>query len=393
MAFLTLWAKYANKVLCALFALFVRIFFKVDKKKVLFFSKPDYADNARALSEYVSSTEDPSYKIVWVVEKGENCRLVKNGLSCVLYNCLECYNLHTLFHLLTAKYVCSTHNFPLPYKKKQKEQVYVRLWHGCGYKDKTSRDGTHKVFDVAMVPGELFIETKARFWNIDEKDIISLGYPRFDWLMRKNEFAKSFVSRLKDGAEKVIIWMPTFRNDKNGLYNETSGISSFPLVSDRGLWFQIDQICKQFSVVLLVKLHMFQTAYDIPFHEMTNIKELKDEDYSNSGLALYEVLSETDALISDYSSVAIDYLVLDRPIAFCLDDFELYKKNRGFVFENPLQYMPGHHLYNVEDLKCFIHDVAEGNDVYAEDRHDVRSIAVRESECYCETVWNKITSL
>lgn len=393
MAFLTLWAKYANKALCALFALFVRIFFKVDNKKVLFFSKPDYADNARALSEYVSSTEGSSYKIVWVVEKEENRLLVKDGLSCVLYNCLKCYKLQTLFHLLTAKYICSTHNFPLPYKKKQKEQVYVRLWHGCGYKDKTSLDGTHKVFDVAMVPGPLFIKTKAHFWNIDENDIISLGYPRFDWLKRKSELASSFVSQLRGDAEKAIIWMPTFRNDKNGLYKETSGLSSFPLVKDRSLWFQIDQVCKQFNVVLLVKLHMFQTAYDIPFHEMTNIKELKDDDYSNRGLALYEVLSETDALISDYSSVAIDYLVLDRPIAFCLDDFELYKQNRGFVFENPLQYMPGHHLYKVDDLKSFIHDVAVGNDVHADDRRNVRSVAIKESECYCETVWNKITSL
>ena len=393
MAFLTLWGKYANKVLCALFSLFVRLFFKVDKKKVLFFSKPDYADNARALSEYVTSTEGSSYKVVWVIEKDENRVLVRDALACVLYNSLNCYKLQTLFHLLTAKYICSTHNFPLPYKKKQKEQVYVRLWHGCGYKDKTSRDGTHKVFDVAMVPGPLFIKTKASFWNIDEKDIISLGYPRFDWLMKKNEKATSFVSQIKGDAEKVIIWMPTFRNDKNGLYNETSSVSSFPLINDLNVWMQIDQICKQNRVVLLVKLHIFQSEYEIPFKQMSNVKELKENDYASKGLALYEVLAETDALISDYSSVAFDYLILNKPIAFCLDDFDLYKKGRGFIFENPLQYMPGHHLYMHEDLKTFIYDVANNIDEYREDRRRVKALAISESECYCKTVWDKICSL
>lgn len=393
MAFLTLLCENANKVLCSLFSLFVRLFFKVDKKKVLFFSKPDYADNARALSEYILSTRSSYCKVIWVVEKDESRFLVKDALSCVLYNCLNCYRLKTLFHLLTAKYICSTHNFPLPYKKKQKEQVYVRLWHGCGYKDKTSIDGTHKVFDVAMVPGPLFVKTKARFWNIDEKDIISLGYPRFDWLMKKNEKATSFVSQIKGDAEKVIIWMPTFRNDKNGLYNETSNVSSFPLINDLNVWMQIDQICKQNRVVLLVKLHIFQSEYEIPFKQMSNVKELKENDYASKGLALYEVLTETDALISDYSSVSFDYLILNKPIAFCLDDFELYKKGRGFIFENPLQYMPGHHLYSLEDLKTFIHDVANNIDEYQEDRRRVKALAISDSECYCKTVWDKICSL
>lgn len=385
--------KCADKVVYKLFALFLKLFCKVDRNKVLFYSKPDYADNARALSDFLVSTYGSSLNVVWVVENPESVSAVKGCKALPCYNSLGVYRLSALYQLMTAKYVCSTHNFPLPYAKKQKEQVYVRLWHGCGYKDKTSKDGVRKVCDVAMVPGPLFVKTKAYFWNMRESDIIDLGYPRFDWLKKKNANAESFVAGLKGNATKTVIWMPTFRNDKNGLYNETANLSAFPLMADNASWHKLDEVCKANNILLLVKLHIFQKAYDIPFAEFTNIKEIKEQDYASKGLSLYEVLAETDALISDYSSVAIDYLILNRPIAFCLDDFEIYKKNRGFVFEDPLVYMPGHHLYKEEDLEKFMADVAAGNDVYAEERLKVKPLAIRESECYCETAWQKISSL
>ena len=43
------------------------------------------------------------------------------------------------------------------------------------------------------------------------------------------------------------------------------------------------------------------------------------------------ILGKADALISDYSSAAIDYLILDRPIGFLLKDVEEYGNSRGFI--------------------------------------------------------------
>ena len=53
------------------------------------------------------------------------------------------------------------------------------------------------------------------------------------------------------------------------------------------------------------------------------------------------MLGSSDALITDYSSVYFDYLLLDKPIGFTVDDMELYIKDRGFIFNNPEEYMPG----------------------------------------------------
>lgn len=46
-----------------------------------------------------------------------------------------------------------------------------------------------------------------------------------------------------------------------------------------------------------------------------------------------EVLAMFDLLITDYSSIYIDYLLLERPILFLPYDREAYLKTRGFNFD------------------------------------------------------------
>ncbi len=53
--------------------------------------------------------------------------------------------------------------------------------------------------------------------------------------------------------------------------------------------------------------------------------------WEKEGLQLYEFIHCADALVSDYSSVAIDYLLLDRPLGFTLDDYKEYTQSRGWV--------------------------------------------------------------
>ena len=65
----------------------------------------------------------------------------------------------------------------------------------------------------------------------------------------------------------------------------------------------------------------------------------------------YELIGISDGLLSDYSSVAVDYLLLDRPLGYVLADYNIYKEKRGFVFEDPLEYMPGEKIYNVCDIR------------------------------------------
>ena len=48
------------------------------------------------------------------------------------------------------------------------------------------------------------------------------------------------------------------------------------------------------------------------------------------GLSVYALLRNADALITDYSSAYFDYMLLNRPIAFTVEDIEEYRKRSGF---------------------------------------------------------------
>ena len=77
-----------------------------------------------------------------------------------------------------------------------------------------------------------------------------------------------------------------------------------------------------------------------------------------------------DALISDYSGAAYEYLQLNRPLGYVLDDINDYKI--GFVVDDIHKLMAGHEIYTIEDLKKFIIDVIDDNDTYKERREKLR---------------------
>ena len=62
---------------------------------------------------------------------------------------------------------------------------------------------------------------------------------------------------------------------------------------------------------------------------LSNLVFINDAFLSDNGIINYELLGVADALLTDYSSVYYDYLLLDRPIGLCWDDYEEYKAN-GF---------------------------------------------------------------
>ena len=75
-------------------------------------------------------------------------------------------------------------------------------------------------------------------------------------------------------------------------------------------------------------------------------------------------------MISDYSGAAYEYLQLNRPIGYVLDDVNEYIS--GFVVEDIHQLIAGHEIYDFEQFKNFIMDVVNHNDKYKEKRIKVR---------------------
>ena len=100
--------------------------------------------------------------------------------------------------------------------------------------------------------------------------------------------------------------------------------------------------------------------------EMSNIV-IADNKYLN-GTQIYDFLTGTDALITDYSSVYYDYLMIDRPIALAVEDLEEFSAKWPMYFKDFKANYICPYIDTVDDLKKFIRDVATDNDEFREER-------------------------
>ncbi len=82
---------------------------------------------------------------------------------------------------------------------------------------------------------------------------------------------------------------------------------------------------------------------------------------------IYEILKNCDILITDYSSVFIDFLLTEKPIIFAPFDFEDYIKHREFYFDY-YSYTPGPKTKNWNEVKYWIAKFIEDPEQYREER-------------------------
>ena len=146
-------------------------------------------------------------------------------------------------------------------------------------------------------------------------------------------------------------------------------------------------------MILCIKRHPYQVAYSGEKKKYSNIKFISNFDLATRDIELYSLLKYTDALLTDYSSIAIDYLLLNKPIAFSLDDFDHYKNTRGFVFDSPLDYMPGNHMFSYEDLLLFLRQISNGQDDYQSERDRIMPIVHNVCDNYSKRLWDYLCVL
>ena len=85
-------------------------------------------------------------------------------------------------------------------------------------------------------------------------------------------------------------------------------------------------------------------------YQVKNILILKSLDLEKLGIDFYEVLNSGEILITDYSGIFYDFLLLDKPVLFTTVDIEQYEKDRGFLVESFNNYIPGPIILNQEKL-------------------------------------------
>ena len=373
-----------------------RLFSKVDDHTMYFESNPDFADNARALFEYLMEQGlNETYRIYWAADRPVP---QLDGVKNVVQICKKDKK-QVVKALYSSKYIFYTHGLS-GWIREKPGQTVVNLWHGCGYKASRNKDrgrfslrtliSTGKmVFDYVLVPGEVFIETKSEFFRCPKEKVLPIGYPRYDLLRQECRAWPRICEELdiREGG-RVVMWMPTYRQTGDASYKEGQMKNQYwlPLLHSDEELAELDRQCARRGITLLIKKHRSQAVFHGDNGRFSSIRFLDDSDLERWNTQLYLMLPHTDALITDYSSIAVDYLLLDKPIAFTLDDYEEYKQLRGFVFEDALAYMPGHHIFETDQLEAFFDDICAGNDRYRDDRRRLMPRMQNPTDSYCRRI-------
>ena len=383
-----------------IFKIFLK-YSKIDDNMIIFSSLPDVSDNSNILYRYYRKCDKyKNHKFIWFLSKNSNINDYNETNTKFIKSESHYHHgktLKAMYYASKAKLIYFTHSSPVSSFKIKNGQTVINLWHGCGYKSIQKQSKSYieeNPFNYALVPGNAFIEPKKEFWGCKKEQIIPIGYPRYDLLFEENHSAYRYAEKIK-GNTKLIVWMPTFRKTGSNYYPEENINMNYdiPLLNSEEELLSLNELCKKSRVTILIKRHPMQVCYQSEYMNLTNIIFLDNNDLVQNNIDLYSLLKYTDGLVTDYSSVAIDYILLDKPIAFTLNDFESYSRTRGFVFQNPKEYMPGHHLYTCNDLKQFIMDISLNKDMYKVDRNNIVHKIHNKCDNYCKRIVDYIEKL
>lgn len=351
----------------------------LEKNTILFSSYPDYSDNARALYDYmISKGLEQKYELIWVANNKIGYSMMKNReMECVPQHAIFPHNGRHRFYYYgrRAEWYFHTHGHPF-FDGGYPDQHLISLWHGgMSFKKGkgiTTVEGQIKKKDEYILTsgsGEITEQFALAFHHCPRETLLPLGSPRNDLL-----FKEKAIPEFDSIAEKKILWMPTFRQSASEYISSASldSETGFPILYTPEMVNELNEFLEEKKIHLCIKLHPLQLRDKIMDVDLSNIHLMTNDDLENMNVQLYEIINHFDALLTDYSSVSFDYLYLDRPIGYTLDDLEEYRNTRGFPMENPLDYMPGHHIYTYDDLVRFIADISTEKDEYASERDRVR---------------------
>ena len=364
----------------------------IKDNEIVFASSSDFSGNPKALFLYmIEHGYNEKYHITWMFEKPENYFEfdIKNVSSEIIWNKRGIRRPAAQKAAMSAKYIFYSHNVNW-IREFREGQNFINLWHGCGYKADMKSDKRKIYYDYLMVTGRKYIEIFRTVLKNSEGIILDLGYPRNEMLHSDDSNAGAILRDLKRavGAKKSIIWLPTYRKSVLDRLSSDTGLSDtgLPILADAVAVRDINEWCRENEVLLILKQHFLQSKYGVSFEDLSNIVLMSDESLRKQDAEFYELMGKTDALLTDYSSVAIDYLLTDKAIGYTLDDFDGYEQSRGWSFENVKEFMPGHHIYDLNDLKAFIKDIACGIDPHEEWRRRVKSEAHTYTEDFSKRI-------
>jgi len=211
-----------------------------------------------------------------------------------------------------------------------RRRLFVNVGHGHGPKapDHKGMSGRHPA-DVALV-------NNAR-WGGDVITVRGLApggqmavlsNPREDALVEGGDRGRLADLGI-DPGRPLVAWLPTYRQSIT--MRTASWRDGTPIDEDDAATAALSrmrEIAERAGVTLVTKFHKMdgQSRASVTY----GVPVVTQQDLDDADLSFYQFLSLTDGLVSDYSSVYVDYLTADRNVGLFFHDADAFVETRGF---------------------------------------------------------------
>lgn len=247
--------------------------------------------------------------------------------------------------LATSEYVFLNDNFmPMASLKFSSETVITQLWHGEGaFKkfglltdlsddiEKIERKNGKKLSYVVCT-SENVAGIYAEAFGVEKEKVLALGSPRTDYIFRNNNSEKlrtEFDIRHPEcKGKRLVLYAPTFRDSTEKDAVILSGIKASDFSRELGDGYS-----------LLVKLHPQVHSAECS-GDLINVTETED---------IADLTAICDVVITDYSSVCMNFAYLSKPCIFYANDLDEYEHDRSFCF-GFTDYIPGPFFDSFDDV-------------------------------------------
>lgn len=307
-----------------------------------------------------------------------------------------------LWHFLRAEKVVVECGMRLEICGLAMNAKVFQLWHGANLKymvkqsDAIEKFKGYNLFEKWIrliktnIPKYEFIVSPSKFYkentfskSFSSKKVVVAGYPRNDLFLRDTR-GEDWISSDKSLVDlaishranngKVILYCPTWRDNAN----RSEDVNPFPEGFIRFL--------EENNILFIVKKHHRdkRTVYDKKHRLIKTYNHNKD---------VYLLMKNSDLLITDYSSIFFDYLLLNKPVVFYPYDYDTYvTRDRMFQYDYS-EFTPGKKCQDDVELVAEINQAfLMGKDYYFEARKKIKEIAFDADHCVnsSEKIWTEI---
>jgi CDP-glycerol glycerophosphotransferase len=266
----------------------------------------------------------------------------------------------------------------------------INLWHGISVKKiglmtYHSKEKLHRKMEefsaFKMVPSTSPLTQKCfmEAFGKSASETPILGEPRNDFLIknkikRNTDFLNYYLDVEADSYSKVIGYLPTWRD--YGRWDD--GID----------YTQLNTTMASSNNLLIIKPHPKDITFD-HLGAMSNIKVVKPKDGWQDA---YEILVGLDVLITDYSSLAYEYILLERPIILYTPDYERFSQDREFWLDYE-EIAPAKRICSFDELQGELEIAVNGVTLTPKYRESLEKLHTIRDGSSCEKIYKRIKAI